>query len=140
MKIYIVSLVIYVFSFEAFACSCRLGSVEEKFKSHEEIFVGTVDSIKYLDAKNAFGDQRIIVSFKVERNWKGKGSSKILHTANNGMGCYGYWFKEGEDYLVYSFEEDEGRLNTMWCGGVIPKESEKNEFENEVIVLNELAN
>jgi len=127
----------------ALACSCRLGDVDEKFAQHEFVFTGKVSNIVRLDARNAFGDPAIIVTFEVEKSWKGAGKTIVLHTAENAMGCYGYWFKEGHDYLVFAFQDQLKQLDTFWCGGVIPKLTNEGEpssnYSEEVQQLNHLS-
>ncbi|AOE48781.1 hypothetical protein [Kangiella sediminilitoris] len=139
MKNIIVIIFLLTASYEVLACSCRMGGVDEKLSKHEEVFSGVVESVKYLDDENVFGDQKIIVTFNVTKTWKGSGQVQVLHTADNGAGCFGYWFEEGEEYLIYAFKQKSGKLNTMWCGGVIPKNYKSNDFTRETSELNELT-
>jgi hypothetical protein len=134
----LILLLALLFSAPAFSCSCSMGEVSEKLEGSKSVFIGTVKEIKYLDSANAFGDQEIVVSFSVQNQWKGEKKESTLHTAYNSAGCFGYWFQESKEYLIYAFE-DEGRLNTLWCGGVISKDESKESFEKEVISLNKLT-
>jgi hypothetical protein len=52
-------------------------------------------------------EPRIIVTFQVYRVWKGRPRRTIiLHTVFNKWTCNGYWFKEGEEYLVFARAND----------------------------------
>lgn len=115
----------------AYACSCSMGSVKEKFKSSFSVFSGKVKKIDYLQSANGFGDQNIIVYFENPVVYKG-GKNTTLDTAYNGAGCTGYWFKEGEEYLIYAFKRGDGSLDTMWCGGVISKSENHKAFNKEI--------
>lgn len=137
--IFMVSVFYSFGSIQAFACSCSMGSVKEKYKSSFSVFTGKVKKIDYLQSANAFGDQNIIVYFEAPVIYKGE-STAALHTAHNGTGCTGYWFKENEEYLIYTFERADGKLDTMWCGGVISKSESEKEFTQEENKLKKLAN
>lgn len=137
MKLFIFWLALF-FSASAFSCSCDMGEIPQKLESSKSVFVGTVKEIQYLESSNVFGDQEIVVTFSIQNQWKGGEEEHTLHTAYNAAGCYGYWFEESKEYLVYAFEDD-GRLNTMWCGGVISKGESMESFKEEVITLNKLA-
>ena len=115
-----------------------MGSVKDKFKSSFSIFRGQVSKVDYLQSANGFGDQNIIVYFEKPVIYKGE-ENTTLHTAYNGAGCTGYWFKEGEEYLIYTFKRDDGTLDTMWCGGVISKSESKKRFDKEVKKIIKLA-
>lgn len=116
------------------ACSCNLGSVQEKFQNSERVFFGKIESIKYLEEKNKSGDEKIIVQFSVSKSWKGGSDEVILNTAYNGISCQGYWFKESQEYLVYAYSQ-KGRLDTRYCGGVFQVEP-KDMLQKEISELN----
>lgn len=121
----------YFSSMSTYACSCSAGSVKDKFKSSFSVFSGKANKIDYLQSANGFGDQNIIVYFENPIVYKG-GKNTTLDTAYNGAGCTGYWFKEGEEYLIYAFKRDDGSLDTMWCGGVISKSENHKAFNKEI--------
>ena len=137
MKLFILLLVL-TFSAPVFSCSCSMGEVSQKLESSKSVFVGSVKEIQYLESSNVFGDQKIVVSFSIQNQWKGGKEESTLHTAYNAAGCYGYWFEKSKEYLIYAFEDD-GRLNTMWCGGVVSKDESMETFKEEVITLNKLT-
>lgn len=126
------------FSVPALSCSCSMGEVSQKLESSKSVFIGTVKEIQYLESSNVFGDRKIVVRFSIQNQWKGGKEESTLHTAFNAAGCYGYWFEESKEYLIYAFEDD-GRLNTMWCGGVISKDEAMESFKEEVITLNKIT-
>lgn len=131
-------LMFLTFSPVTFSCSCSIGDVEEKFDEHVSVFMGTVKKITFYDSNDAFGDQRIKVEFELEKQWKGEPSQNVLFTVFNSVSCYGYWFKENQRYVVYAFNEDQS-LNAWWCGGVISEADSKEQFMEELDVLNEIT-
>ena len=120
------------------ACSCHIGGVAEKFNDHVSIFQGVVTEVLYFDSTDMFGDQHIKVTFDIEKQWKGQADQKQLLTVNNGMSCYGYWYKKGQKYIVYAFEEG-GHLNNWWCGGVISESDSPQQFHDEATTLDSLV-
>ena len=114
------------------ACDCDLGSVDDKVNNAESVFLGKVRSVNILGEKNSLGENRIIVEFDVTIPFKGSDSPITLDTFDNTVSCEGYWFKKGKEYLVYTYEVEE-RLSTFYCGGVLPKNLQK-----ESIFLKEL--
>jgi hypothetical protein len=88
----------------AAACDCVGPRGKAALVNANVAFSGKVIRIKYLDnSEQANPEPRIIVTFRVYRVWKGKPKRKIvLHTVFNKWTCNGYWFKEGEEYLVFA--------------------------------------
>lgn len=119
------------------ACSCMLGDAEQKLAEAEHVFIGQVISITHKGTKNSFGDEETQVIFKVLESWKGQTNKITLDTANNGVGCIGYWFKSHNIYLVYAYRVDGKQLDTYYCGGVYPITNI--EFIAEIIALNTSA-
>jgi hypothetical protein len=81
-----------------------------------------------LDADEPRAEPRIIVTFEVYRWWKGlPKKSVVLHTIYNEWSCEGYFFKEGEEYLVFAYRNREqmaekfpfakDTLGVHLCGG-----------------------
>lgn len=120
------------------ACSCNMGSAKKKFKSSFSVFAGKVSEVEHLGTANAYGDENTIVHFVDVVTLKGD-ATDVLHTADNGAGCTGYWFKEKLEYLVYTFKRNDGHLDTMWCGGVISSSKNKKEFAKELNKVKRLA-
>lgn len=121
----------------AWSCSCRLGSVRQMFKEHVSIFEGTVTEIIFYKERDRWGDQYIRVTFSIEKQWKGKPGQNQLFTVYNTDSCFGYWFKEGERYLIYAFQEGD-HLNAWWCGGILSENESKDEIDDEVRELDKL--
>ena len=120
------------------ACSCNIGEVPEKFNDHVSIFQGVVTEVIYYDSTDMSGDQHIKVTFDIEKQWKGQRNQNQLLTVNNGMSCFGYWYKKGQTYIVYAFEEGD-HLNNWWCGGVIPESERPEGFKSEAKALDALV-
>ena len=124
----------------ALSCSCSIGETPEKLEKSDYVFTGKVTSVELLEKQPEYGDPRIIVKLDVIKSIKGKQESYTLHTAYNEMGCYGYWFKKDDTYLIYAFKDkrNDGKLNSWWCGGVISKSDSDQRFTKEVDELDEL--
>lgn len=120
----IVFLSTFLASSYSLACSCHLGSVEDKLKDAESVFLGKVRSVVVLDEKNGFGENRVIVKLDVEKSFKNADTLITLDTFDNRVSCEGYWFKEGQEYLVYAYKVED-RLSTLYCGGVLSKDAKK---------------
>jgi hypothetical protein len=88
-----------------FACECpKRNDFQREFEQSQSVFVGEV-----VEINNSLTDT--LITFNVERIWKGTKSERIVvRTRNRGKTC-GYNFKEGERYLVYADEE----LRTSTC-------------------------
>ncbi|MGH1541911.1 MAG: hypothetical protein ACRBHB_15905 [Arenicella sp.] len=129
--------VIFLFSKTVFGCSCSLGGVKQKLEEANSIFYGKVESINYKGTENRLGDKEILVTFSIKQSWKGNNKNIILDTAFNRVSCSGYWFEENEMYLIYAYE-DNGKLDTYYCGGVFP-DKDKEQFDNELKKINELS-
>lgn len=139
-KIYVkIGMLILLFvSQQMWACSCSLGDVHQKFKEHVSIFQGDVTDIIYYDSKDMSGDQYIRVTFDIEKQWKGDKDQNQLLTVYNGSSCYGYWFKKGQKYIVYAFEDGD-HLNNWWCGGVIQQSETPEKFNKEAQALDDIV-
>ncbi|MFC3122947.1 hypothetical protein [Agaribacter flavus] len=124
-------------SFKTQACSCDLGSPEDKLATFDSVFLGKLIEIKNKGTTNAFNEPEIEVTFEQIRRFKGTDKDVVLDTNFNRASCTGYWFKEGQTMLVYASLND-GKLDVMWCGGVIVKEENPEQLQNELIALEEV--
>lgn len=116
----------------AAACDCVGPRGKAALVNANLAFSGKVIKIKYLDNREqANPEPRIIVTFRVYRVWKGEPKRKIvLHTVFNKWTCNGYWFKEGEEYLVFAYASDadaakmfpkaRNTFGVRTCGGTFP--------------------
>jgi hypothetical protein len=78
----------------------------------QAVFSGTVSEVQG-------GPGGLLVTFDVERVWKGPdGSSLTLSTADSSAAC-GVEFVPGEQYLVYGLGQD-GQLTTNLCTRTAP--------------------
>ena len=89
------------------ACECyKRNDFEQEFSFSKAILVGEVVEIDQ-------SKPDAIVTFKVEKMWKGaKSETIVVRTNNQGKTC-GFIFTRGEKYLVYAYEE--GALRTSIC-------------------------
>ena len=81
---------VLLFPQHALACSCAAPSVKNAFQKAFAVFSGKVTHIRYLDDPQTTGEPKIVVTFAVERSWKGPSENKIiLHTNYNTFICMG---------------------------------------------------
>ncbi len=97
----------FVFIEPTLACECRWrNEFWREFESSKAVFVGEV-----IEVDKSQPDA--VVTFKVEKMWKGVKVVRIeVRTDNRGKAC-GYVFSQGERYLVYAY--DDGVLRTSIC-------------------------
>ncbi|MBU1557704.1 hypothetical protein KKC45_01975 [Patescibacteria group bacterium] len=86
-----------------FACSCVADiPQEESFNQAKAVFIGRVISInkkgEFLRLKNSHRN----INFNVTEYWKGEVSKITTVATGFGGGDCGYYFAEGETYLVYA--------------------------------------
>ena len=99
-----------------FACDCVVPSVGEAFERSFAVFVGKAQGITYSNEAGYQGDPKIVVTLEVVKSWKGPTDRPlVLHTVYNRASCDGYWFEEGNTYLVYAFQNDDGSLGASLC-------------------------
>ena len=109
---------------QAAACDCTGPRGKAALEASHIAFRGTVTKVQYLDPDTAQKEPRIVVTFAVARVWKGPVKQKIvLHTFYNKYSCGGFYFKEGKEYLVFAYRNDEntakrfpGIRNTLGTG------------------------
>ena len=90
---------------DSLACSCVGPRGKKALNGAAAAFSGKVMKVVYLDADEPRVEPRIIVTFKVYRSWKGPlNKSVVIHTVYNKRSCEGYYFKEGEEYLVFAYK------------------------------------
>ena len=114
------------------ACDCVGPRGKAALANANVAFSGKVIKIQYLDPREQGNPEpRIIVTFRVYRVWKGEPKRKmVLHTVFNKWSCNGYWFKEGDEYLVFAHTSDskaakmfpkaKNTLGVGICGGTFP--------------------
>jgi len=100
----------------------------------DSVFLGEVVKIQNKGTTNEFKEAEVIVHFQPIMRFKGQVEDTVLDTNINGSSCTGYWFKKGQTMLIYASQMN-GKLDVMWCGGVVVKEESPQQFEHE---LNEL--
>ena len=137
MKRTILALFLVLAAFSAWPCSCNIGDVPEKFKNHVSVFKGIVKDIVFYKERDFAGDQYIRVTFEITKQWKGSPQQNQLLTVYNGASCFGYWFKKGETYLVYAFDQED-HLNAWWCGGVLSEKESGEAFGSDIRQLDRL--
>ncbi len=119
------------------ACVCQARDAKQKLRRSDSVFLGKVTSVENLDARSdAYGEQRIRVTFDVQRRFKGRRADVTLETVINEVSCSGSHFQQGENMLVYAFRTPRG-LDVSWSGGVVKEKG--NDFKHEIHQLRRLA-
>ncbi len=91
----------------SYACECSERSQRRKFRDADAVFVGEVllfGERVGLNTDKAFKFFPYLVTFKVEKQWKGKHQSEIVGFADlkgDGM-CEGFEMPVGEHFLIYA--------------------------------------
>lgn len=115
------------------ACDCSGPRGKAALENAKVAFSGKVSKIRYLDdPEQTNPEPRIIVTFRVYQVWKGEPKREIvLHTVFNKWTCAGYSFMEGEEYLVFAYDngpayeakmfpEAKNTLGVNPCNGTFP--------------------
>lgn len=131
MKLFvsICCMMLFVFSL-AQACSCSLPTVDEAYASADAVFTGTVYDLRLVGeaGNDPHGKRRAIVTFLVSASFKGdKARTVVLHTTFGGIGCDGFQFQKGKEFLVYAKRASakEWLEQTSKGGGDLPKWSDQ---------------
>ena len=90
-----------------FSEKCAIANFNNAFRESKVVFTGKV--VK--EEKN--GDTRTF-EFAVDKYWKGKTGKRINIYVYETM-RYQAWFKAGESYLVYAYEDGDRKLNAGRC-------------------------
>ncbi len=91
----------------SYACECDEWSQRRKFRDADSVFVGEVLLSGERAGLNTNKDFKLfpyLVTFKVEKQWKGKRQSEITAFADlkGGGMCEGFEMPVGERFLVYA--------------------------------------
>lgn len=99
----------------ALACSCAPApGPQEALNQAAAVFTGTVVSIQ--PSENPLG---YLVTFRVERTWKGTQCREVTVFTGQGDFDCGYPFQSGQSYLVYA-DRSKGQLATNICSRTKP--------------------
>lgn len=94
-------MVLYASSVSACSCAENPG-VEVALEQSDVVFSGKVGNV--IEKKQANGFLSKSVLFDVIHNWKGVENTQIIIATGLGGGDCGFYFIEGEEYLVYAYE------------------------------------
>lgn len=119
----------------AYSCDCDWQSARQKFRDADAVFVGEVLDFKERTGVNTNKDFELFpyeVTFKVEKQWKGKRQSEITAFAGlkGGGMCEGFDMPVGKRFLIYAPRKS-GQLliNRYFCSGNWAAESAKGEIQ-----------
>ena len=94
------------------ACKCEQpGSPSEELEKFDAVFAGRVVSIEHSfdpDAESYTPEDRTTVGFEVSVVWKGTVFEDMFITTPPLGGSCGFAFVEGEEYVVYGSDNDDG--------------------------------
>lgn len=102
---------------QSLACDCaRISSPDEAFMISSAVFQGKVlkKETKKTSLFHTSSDDPVIITFAVQKVWKGVNTKTItVQTALSEASC-GYEFRENQDYFVYANKVD-GKLHVNLC-------------------------
>ena len=85
----------------AWTCSCIGPTGPDILSNNAAVFTGEVTAIEYLEPDTESSEPPIRVAFEVNEVWKGPVRTTVtLTTIYNKFSCDGYFFKDGQLYLV----------------------------------------
>ena len=99
----------------ASACMCagNLPSLEALQES-SAVFAGRVTNIETPVGLLMSSADSVRVTLEISRSWKGTPYKTLVLTTSRSESSCGYSFREGEDYIVYAYGE-ENKLGTDIC-------------------------
>ncbi|MCY3883400.1 MAG: hypothetical protein OXG24_00630 [Gammaproteobacteria bacterium] len=106
-------LLLALFAFDGWTCTCLRSTVEENFEVADAVFSGKVLQIEEAskDGENQWDEifsplHEIEIELELDETWKGESVSKIsVMTYRDGDMC-GYTFSVGDTYLVFAYAEE----------------------------------
>ena len=104
----------------ALGCSCiELPKTSTALRKAKAVFVGKVVHVaEHSHYPDKWGDDPVsfvrLVTFKVEKSWKGVSRSEVEVWMDMSFHCSNYTFREGDKYLVYAHEY-KGSFVLYWC-------------------------
>ena len=117
LSVFVVAFLL-AFSKNSYACSCApprskvtvKKQVMEAQKKSQAVFTG-----KVLEITEPSDQEFLLVTIRVESNWKGaEGHTTVIATGKGGGDC-GYPFRVGRKYLIYAYQANDGQLSTNVC-------------------------
>lgn len=140
------------------ACSCvEAGAPVVQFTQYDAVFTGKViavaaksspviDLLRKLFSRNSLYPAFLYsdrfwgndVTFTVNKSWKGVTTTKVTIHTGSGEGDCGYGFIQGDDYLVYAYNAQNGdRLGASICSRttVVSRAAEDLSFLNTMPTL-----
>ena len=114
--IWVILLNVFLYFDFAFPCTCAPpGTPTEELEKSDAVFKGTVvelkvDTLRVQNAAMLF----FRVKFEVVAAWKGVDLGEVTLSTNFESAACGFPFKQGVDYLVYAFSQNDS-LSTNLC-------------------------
>jgi hypothetical protein len=101
----------------AYACSCVGGDALVKLNRSSAVFAGTVTEVGKKTVRGEVGRLRPY-TFEVDRAWKGVTTKTVsLFSYDGDSASCGTSFELNEAYLIYSYQGEDGKLQTNLCNG-----------------------
>ena len=97
------------------ACSCiQPAPPQESLEQSTSVFAGKVIDIDVPSGIVVSSADPVKVTFEVSKIWKGTNYKTLVVTTSRYEESCGYLFKQGEEYIVYTYGEGD-KLNTGIC-------------------------
>lgn len=94
------------------ACSCAMADFSYRWRTAAAVFTGVIQKVEIVEAMklSELDDPPVLVTIAVRHGFKSvkDDTSFEMHTSLNNATCSGYPFKEGEAYLFFAYQRDEG--------------------------------
>jgi len=103
-------------------CSCFAVAGRKALPTAAAMFTGKATIVEFLETDTKRNEPAILVTFEVLEVWKGPVQETLrLRTIYNRWTCGGYYFKEGETYLVTAHQVNSSAgQDDIELGGVNP--------------------
>ncbi len=110
-----VLLLLFLDTQRAAACSCMPpATANDALLQADAVFSGRVQA--FIPVQQFGEDVGGLVIFRVGQSWKGNVSTTTLvNSGYNRMSCEGYFWQQGEEYLVYAHQRANGTLGVHLC-------------------------
>jgi hypothetical protein len=137
--IFVISLVGFFFPDVANACSCFSGGPPcQSFGNTFAVFSGKVESVSdykpplsenATERESRFNYSQKSFTFSLEESFRGQLGKKVEIITGKGGGDCGYNFEVGKTYLVYAYQQKDGKLGTGICTRTRPIEKASEDLQ-----------
>ena len=118
----------------AYSCTCGMPTQRARFRNAHAVFVGEILEMKQragVEADESLKDYPYQVTFRVEKQWKGKRQSEITALSDYeelGM-CNDLYLEVGKRFLIYAPRKRGQLIVYAKCGPNVPANNEYTDAE-----------